>query len=60
MRSFLGSLGATLLVALAVAMWATAAGASTQDAQQFGLHGSAPSPGSPVTGNGTMDTYSYP
>jgi hypothetical protein len=45
--AFIGSLGATLLVALAVAIWATAAGASTQDAPQFGLYGSHRRPARP-------------
>jgi hypothetical protein len=49
MRSILGSLGATLLVALVVVTGATPVGASTQDAPQSDY--------SPVQGHGTMDTY---
>jgi|Tabmets5t2r1_1033131.scaffolds.fasta_scaffold643408_1 hypothetical protein len=56
MRTILG----TLLVTLAVAIGATSAAASTQDAPQFGYDVSVQSAGTPVSGHGTMDTYSFP
>ena len=54
MRSILGSLGATLLVALAMA---ATGGGSQQDKPAFGESLSVLSAGPPVTGHGTMDTY---